>query len=191
MNNIFEKIFVLQLILYFQGVLLDFLLVYLKYYSCYIILLRFVEDWKKSFDDGKFVVMVVMDLLKVFDSFFYLLFISKLRVYGLDNSSCALLQNYFIGRFQRVKVGDEVFCWELNRRGVFQGSVFGLLCFNVFFNDLLYFILRVSFKVYVDDQQLYGADSDYEVLYVRLDYDLREVLQWFRINGLMVNFSKF
>lgn len=50
-----------------------------------------MEDWKKSFDDGKFVVMVVMDLLKVFDSFFYLLFISKLWVYGLDNSSCVLL----------------------------------------------------------------------------------------------------
>ena len=59
-----------------------------------------------------------------------------------------------------MKVGDEVSCWELNRRGVPQGSVLGPLCFNVFLNDLSYFISRVSLNAYADDQQLYGADSD-------------------------------
>ena len=44
---------------------------------------------------------------------------------------------------------------------------------------------------YADDQQLYGADSDHEALYARLDHDLREASQWFRINGLMANPSKF
>ena len=117
--------------------------------------------------------MVAMDLSKAFDSLPHSLLISKLRAYGLDNSSCAFLQTYLTGRFQRVKVGDEVSCWELNRRGVPQGSVLGPLCFNVFLNDLSYFILRVSLNAYADDQQLYGADSDHEALYARLDHDLR------------------
>ena len=90
-----------------------------------------------------------------------------------------------------MKVGDEVSCWELNRRGLPQGSVLGPLFFNVFLNDLSYFILRVSLNAYADDQQLYGADSDHEALYARLDHDLREASQWFRINGLMANPSKF
>ena len=132
-----------------------------------------MEDWKKSLDDGKLVAMVAMDLSKAFDSLPHSLLISKLRAYGLDNSSCAFLQTYLTGRFQRVKVGDEVSCWELNRRGVPQGSVLGPLCFNVFLNDLSYFILRVSLNAYADDQQLYGADSDHEALYARLDHDLR------------------
>ena len=140
MNNIFEKILASQLTPYFQGVLSDFLSAYRKHHSCHTTLLRLVEDWKKSLDDGKLVAMVAMDLSKAFDSLPHSLLISKLRAYGLDNSSCAFLQNYLTGRFQRVKVGDELSCWELNRRGVPQGSVLGPLCFNVFLNDLSYFI---------------------------------------------------
>ena len=90
-----------------------------------------------------------------------------------------------------MKVGDEVSCWELNRRGVAQGSVLGPLCFNVFLNDLSYFISRVSLNAYADDQQLYGTDSDHEALYASLDHELREASQWFRMNDLMANPSKF
>ena len=90
-----------------------------------------------------------------------------------------------------MKVGDEVSCWELNRRGAPQGIVLGPLCFNVFLNDLSYFISRVSLNAYADDQQLYGADSDHEALYARLDHELREASQWFRMNGLMTNPNKF
>ena len=190
-NNIFEKILASQLTSYFQGVLSDFLSAYRKHHSCHTTLLRLVEDWKKSLDDGKLVAMVAMDLSKAFDSLPHSLLISKLRAYGLDNSSCAFLQNYLTGRFQRVKVGDELSCWELNRRGVPQGSVLGPLCFNVFLNDLSYFISRVSLNAYADDQQVYGADSDHEALYASLDHELREASQWFRMNGLMANPSKF
>ena len=80
-------------------------------------------------------------------------------------------QFVYIG--QPSKIGDEVSCWELNRRGVLQGSVLGPLCFNVFLNDLSYFISRVSLNAYADDQQLYGADSDHEALYERLDHEWR------------------
>ena len=40
-------------------------------------------------------------------------------------------------------------------------------------------------------RQLYGVDSDHKALYARLDHDLREASQWFRMNGLMANPSKF
>lgn len=59
-------------------------------------------------DEGNVVTMVAMDLSKVFDSLLYSLLISKLRT----------------GRIQRVKFGDEMSGWELNQRGVPQGSVF-------------------------------------------------------------------
>lgn len=135
--------------------------------------------------------MVAMDLSKAFDSVPHSLLISKLRAYGLDNCSCAFLQDYLTGRFQRVKVCDELSCWELNRRGVPQGSVLGPLCFSIFLNDLSYFISRVSLNAYADDQQLYGADSDYAVLYASLDHELREAIVWFRKNGFMANPGKF
>lgn len=61
-NNIFEKILASQLTSYFQGVLLDFLSAHRKHHSRHTILLRLVEDWKKSLDDGKLVAMVAVDL---------------------------------------------------------------------------------------------------------------------------------
>ena len=90
-----------------------------------------------------------------------------------------------------MKVGDELSCWELNLRGVPQGSVLRPLCFNIFLNDLSYFSSRVSLNAYADDQQLYDADSDHAALYASLDHELRGVIQWFRKNGLMANPTKF
>ena len=90
-----------------------------------------------------------------------------------------------------MKVGDGLSCWELNRRGVPQGSVLGPLCFNIFLNDLSHFISRVSLDACADDQQLYDAGSDHAVLYASLDHELREAIEWFRNNGLMANPGKF
>ena len=66
MNNIFENILASQLTSYFQGILSAFLSAYRKHRSCHTTLLRLVQDWKKSLDDGKFVAMVAMDLSKAF-----------------------------------------------------------------------------------------------------------------------------
>ena len=49
----------------------------------------------------------------------------------------------------------------------------------------------MSLNAYADDQQLYGADSDYAVLYASLDHELREAIVWFRKNGFMANPGKF
>ena len=72
--------------------------------------------------------MIAMDLSKVLDRLLYSLLISKLRTYGLDDCTFSrlFLQDYLTGRIQRVKVGDEISCWELNQRGVPQGIVFSL-----------------------------------------------------------------
>ena len=89
--------------------------------------------------------MVAMDLSKAFDSLPHSLLVRKLmlQAYGADEQSCLLLQDYLQGRLQRVEVGDAVSSWDFNRRGVPQGSVIGPLLFNVFLNDLSYFITRV------------------------------------------------
>ena len=57
-------------------------------------------------DKGELVAVVFIDLSKAFDVIQYPLLLSKLRAYGMDNKSCALIRNYLFGRTQRVKVGD-------------------------------------------------------------------------------------
>ena len=148
LNNVFERVLAVQLTPYFQnGILGDFLCAYRKNHTT---LLHLVEDWKQSRDRGELVAMVAMDLSKAFDSLPHSLLVRKLQAYGVDEQSCLLMHDYLQGRLQQVKVGDAVSSWEFNRRGVPQGSVLGPLLFNVFLNDLSYFITRVKLNAYAD-----------------------------------------
>ena len=188
LNNVFERVLAAQLTPYFQdGILGDFLRAYRKHHSCHTALLHLVEDWKQSRDRGELVAMVAMDLSKAFDSLPHSLLVKKLQAYGVDEQSCLLLQDYLQGRLQRVKVGDAVSSWDFNRRGVPQGSVLGPLVFNVFLNDLSYFITKVKLNAYADDQQLYSSDSDQVALYNKLNDELCIAVDWFKLNGLMAN----
>ena len=149
-----------------------------------------MEEWKERLDCGEIVAMVAMDLSKAFDSLPHALLVAKLQAYGLDDSGCALMQDYLSSRCQRVKVGDAFSGWEYNGRGVPQGSVLGPLFFNIFINDIFLFI-SISLNAYADDQQLYSSDLDHELLYNRINNELSIAVDWFKHNGLMANPDKF
>ena len=131
------------------------------------------------------------DLSKAYDSLPHQLLIAKLQAYGLDEYSCLLLMDYLQCRQKRVKVGDTVSPWEHISRGAPQESVLGPLHFNIFMNDLCYFIKRVKLNAYADDQHLYDSDIDHIALYSRLDSEPQVTVKWFKVNGLMANLEKF
>ena len=77
-----------------------------------------------------------MNPSKAFDAIEIDLLIAKLHAYGLRGTSLNPIKNYFCNRYQRTKIEGKFITWEELLNGVPQGSVVGLLLFNIYLYDL-------------------------------------------------------
>jgi retron-type reverse transcriptase len=95
-----------------------------------------------------------MDLSKAFDCLTHDILLSKLAAYGLSSQSVKLLENYLTGRKQQIKLQGVISGWQILQKGVPQGSIMGPLLFNIFINDIFYFIEHGTLYNYADDNTL-------------------------------------
>ena len=102
-----------------------------------------------------------------------------------------MINSYLTDRKQRVKTGSQYSNWNTIIKGVPQGSVLGPLLFNLFINDLLYFIKDSEICNFAYDNTLSVLEFDLDTLIIKLENDLQQVLQWLEINNLVANPSKF
>ena len=96
--NIFSKIYERfnreHLTSYVNSFLSEFISAYRKSYSVNHVLIRLIENWKKSLHQNKFVGAVLMDLSKVFKCIFHDLFIAKMHAYGFSLEGLTFFFSY-------------------------------------------------------------------------------------------------
>ena len=95
------------------------------------ILLRLIENYKKALDTKHTTSALLMDLSKIFDCLNHDLMIAKLNAYGFSTSALKFKLSYLSRSKQRVKINCSFSEWETTSVGVPQGSVLGLLLFNI------------------------------------------------------------
>ena len=127
---------------------------------------------------------------KAFDSLSHDLLIAKLSAYGFDKESLEFINSYLKERKQRTKVGTYYSTWKSIKCGVPQGSILGPLLFNIFLNDIFYFIRSVSIANYADDNILYATENNVKSLLKTLELETNLLLDWFRINEMKPNEDK-
>ena len=81
-----------------------------------------------------------MDLFKAFDWILHDLLVVKLHAYVLSIDAITIIYSYMKRRKQGVKINDTESLFKKLLSGVPQGSILDLILFNIFINDLLFFV---------------------------------------------------
>ena len=189
--KIYERLLHENLTDYVDSFLSKFILAYRKLCSSNHVLIRLIENWKKSLDQKKFVGTVLMDLSKAFDSIPHDLLIAKLHAYGFSIDAVTFFYSYLKRRNQNVKINNTHSVFQVLLSGVSQGSILGPLLFNIFINDLYHWITKTDLLNFADDNTISAAEKTIENLISTLEEESQTVIEWFKMKEMIVNPDKF
>ena len=190
-SKIYERLIASQLTDFLNPIFSKYLCGFRKNYSTESALLNMIRNWQNAISKSSKVGAILMDLSKAFDCLPHDLLVAKLHAYGMGFESLDLIHSYLSERKHRVRIGT-CFSSYLNLDlGVPQGSVLGPILFNVFINDLFYFVDGNDLCNFADDNTLHKCGDTLEEVISDLHSDLSIISFWYEINSLVANPDKF
>jgi hypothetical protein len=156
--------------------------------SCITNLIETMDIVTEALNRGFFVILILLDFSRAFDTVCHRFLIAKLEAYGFDAAIVNWIRNFLSNRKQRVVMGTAYSEWVEVASGVPQGSVLGPLLFVIFINDMPQLTNHFC-KLYADDSKLIGVvknSKDIELLQADLDVLVEWANQW----GMRFNIDK-
>ncbi len=81
-----------------------------------------------------------MDLSKAFDCIQYGLLIANMHAYILNTNAGEFMSSFLSDIYQWVKISNVESTWMPLQKGIPQGSSLGPILFNIFMNEIFYYI---------------------------------------------------
>ena len=132
-----------------------------------------------------------MNLSKALDELPHSLLIAKLKAYGMSTVSVIFLKRFLSERWQQEKIGYFHRTWQRKTKGVPQGSILGLVIFNLFVNAMYMCVKDCERYNYADDNTMCVKYKDKANKVRHFQSKTTEYVLWFRVNYIQANPSKF
>ena len=129
------------------------------------------EKWKHAVDKGKKV-----------DSLNHNLLLAKLNAFGFCFNAIAFVQSYLLERFQRVNIKNNFSEWCKILLRLPKVLILGPLLFNIFINDIFYFIQEAYICNLADDNSSYSIEDNFKELKTILKKNFELFQEWFVID---------
>ena len=117
--------------------------------------------------------------------------IVKLCAYGLRSDSLRYIHSYLKHRKQCVQISNKQSEFDKIISGVPQGSIFGPILFNSFFNDFFFVITKAFVHNFLDDNTLCSFAKTFRELVTILQSKCEIAINWLYNNKVIVNPDKF
>ena len=182
LSKIFERIVFIQMSAFFEDIFNKQQCEFPKGYNIQQCLLKMLEKWKGSVDEGKVFGALLTDLSKAFDCLDHELLIAKLNAYGFSLPALRLINDYLSNRRQRTRIGNSLSDWFEVILGVPQGSIVGPLSFNIFLADLFLVLKDVDITNFADDNTPFTSANNIDDLIDSLGKASSSLFKWFKDN---------
>ena len=117
-------------------------------------LLKVLDIWTETLDNGGCIDVIYCDFMKAFDKVSHNRLLKKLEGYELKGNILDWIVPLLAHRTQRVRVNNSYLDWQDVISGISQGSVIGLKLFIIFINDLPNVVNSSYIFLFPDDMKL-------------------------------------
>ena len=142
---------------------------------------------------SQFVISVLIDFSKAFDTLAHSAIIEELRLLGVGAYEIRWIRNFITGRLTAVKMGEELSQYKQFACGVPQGTVLGPLLFVVATNRLLVQLDNMKYihkVMFADDLTLSFRTNNYNEGIGLMQRAINQVLQWAQRVHMIINVKK-
>ena len=144
----------------------------------------------KSFEDGLMVMSVFIDMKKAFDTVSHEVILKKLEQLGVRGTELSWFKSYLYHHRQVTCCNSHTSDIQPLTIGVQQGSLLGVLLFQLIINDLPKVLKFSSSILYADDTTFFLVGKSLRYMKLKIQQDLNYLALWLRMNFLKLNVSK-